>query len=755
MDLNILPLVRSQGQDQFDLPGLYAAVPPRRVARGRQMDRLILYLTLEGNAPLSAENQRQLFQRLAQTYYKTPGSVTAAMRNLIESLNQYLLERNLRLASSGQQSLGLFTVITVRQGRLYLGLCGPLQAFLINAEGVQQFYDPQPTRRGLGLGRVAPIHYAQASLNPNDTLLLSPQPPSSWDQATLSGLYGQGPQALRRRLLAQVGAELNAVLIQATSGPGKTYTLRPKSQPPLAEQPAAPASEIGSPAVPESLPASAEAVAADLKTVSPLPGEKPAATSASPLPQETAPAVASQIPPSLTVEPSTLPSVRRGRRRSALLQSALTTLSGAFGAFGQALGRALGTLLRRMLPDESILALPTSAMAFTAIVVPLIIVSLASVIYFQRGRTGQYQAYYAQAMQAVQQAEAETDPLLLAEKWQSVLGWLDRAEAYRVTAETQDLRHRAQQALDGLELAFRLDLQPAIVGGLPSSVRITRMVVTESDLFLLDAEQGGVLRTTFTGRGYELDKQFQCVPGGSEAPSTNPVVDILPFPKRDGSGTILMGLRGDGSLLKCEPGAAALEEGIAPPPSGWKGPRAFTYYLGNTYVLDPEANAVWIYRNSDFTQQPRLFFNQQIPPMQDVIDLAVNQDDLYLLHQDGHVTLCTFSELEVVSTTCTEPIPYIDRRPGREGQFLIPASPFIEIYATLPPDPSLYFLEPASQTLYHFSLRLAYQRQLRPLKPFTPRTSNQPASATAFALSPDNRMAYLAFGNEVLYAGMP
>jgi hypothetical protein len=419
------------------------------------------------------------------------------------------------------------------------------------------------------------------------------------------------------------------------------------------------------------------------------------------------------------------------------------------------LGRALGNLLKRMLPDESILTLPSSVMAFTAIAVPLVIVGLASVIYFQRGRAGQYQAYYAQAMQMAQQAEAEANPLAQPQAWQEVLGLLDQAEAYRVTAESRALRQRAQQALDGLDLAYRLDLQPAITGGLPTSARIVRMAAAETDLYLLDAEQGGVLRAIFTGRGYEIDRQFQCSPGPSAGQGTNSVVDILPFPKPDGSKTILMGLNADGSLLECEPGLSPLIENMAPPPSGWKAPRAFTYYLGHVYVLDPEANAVWIYRNSDFTQAPRLFFNQQVPPLKDVIGLAVNQDDLYLLHQDGHVTLCTFSELEVVSTTCTDPLPYIDRRPGREGQPLNPRTPFTAILATSPPDPSLYLLQPAAQALYHFSLRLTYQRQLRPLNPFIPRASNTPAVATAFTLSPDGRLVFLAFGNEVLYAGMP
>jgi hypothetical protein len=80
--------------------------------------------------------------------------------------------------------------------------------------------------------------------------------------------------------------------------------------------------------------------------------------------------------------------------------------------------------------------------------------------------------------------------------------------------------------------------------------------------------------------------------------------------------------------------------------------------------------------------------------MEDVIDLAVDKSDLYLLHEDGHVTLCTFSELGVSPTRCTDPFPYVDSRPGREGLILIPDSPFTQIHATQPPDPSLYLLEP-------------------------------------------------------------
>ncbi len=154
MDLHFLPLVRHDGQDQAELPGLHIAAPPRRPARGRQPDRLVIYLSMEGNAPLPQDQQEQLLKRLAESYFKTPGSVTAAMRTVIESLNQYLLDRNLRGASSGRQGLGLLTLLTLREDRLYLAQCGPVHAYLLAESEVRHINDPQPTRRGLGLGRL-------------------------------------------------------------------------------------------------------------------------------------------------------------------------------------------------------------------------------------------------------------------------------------------------------------------------------------------------------------------------------------------------------------------------------------------------------------------------------------------------------------------------------------------------------------------------------------------------------------------------
>jgi hypothetical protein len=394
-------------------------------------------------------------------------------------------------------------------------------------------------------------------------------------------------------------------------------------------------------------------------------------------------------------------------------------------------------------------------MAFIAIAVPLIIVTVASVVYFQRGRAIQFEAYFVQARQAALGTQNQTDAQVLREAWSSTLLWLDKAETYQTTADSQALRQQAQTALDGLEGISRLAYQPAILGGLASTVQVSRMIATNNDLYMLDASNGRVIRASLTGRGFEVDPEFRCEPGPSGSTVIGPLLDIAPLPKGNEFKAAIMALDGNANLLYCIPGEAPLSAPLAPPENNWGRIQAFTYDLSNLYVLDPQLNSVWVYAggNGTFGDSPYSFFDEEAPPMADVIDLAVNNTDLYLLHADGHLTLCTLSYITTAPTRCSDPAPYTDARPGRPGTVpILPVANFQQILFTDPPDPSIYMLDPSSASIFHFSLRLNLQRQMRPTShPDTP-LPNQPA--TAYAVS-SNRSAFIAYGNQVYYTLIP
>jgi hypothetical protein len=270
-------------------------------------------------------------------------------------------------------------------------------------------------------------------------------------------------------------------------------------------------------------------------------------------------------------------------------------------------------------------------MAFIAVAIPLVVVAVSMVVYFQRGRASQYDQFYSQAIQSAEQAQTLTDPQTSLVAWQNVIAYLDQADAYELTPESQALRLQAYQAVDQVQLIRRLDYQPALTEFLPDGARIIEIAATEADLYMLDASNGSVRRAFSTARGYELDPTLQCGPGFVGSQGIGPLVDMVALPA--GQGASVLGMDAQANLLYCKPGEPPLFDVLTPPFTQWGKPSALALSANNLYVLDPEKNAVWIYWNSDKATQPEAFFTENFPPMADVIDMAVEKNDLFLLRR--------------------------------------------------------------------------------------------------------------------------
>jgi hypothetical protein len=816
LDIHLLPLVREAGKDLAELPGLYLAEPPRRTARGRDQDRLLLYLSLTGNAPLSPGKLQQILERLAQTYYKQSGSVTSALRTIADTLNQFLLDRNVRNASTGRQATGWLTLITLRGSQMYMAQSGPVHAFVLNAQQVQHLYDPQLSGRGLGLSRTTPIRYFQASLQPGDAMLLAVNPVAAWNAGTLSGAHGQSLENLRRRLVSRNDLELNAVLVQFRPGAGKVrwssvHSTPLPEVPPIADSSAAsePAENLSVPASPaEESPKlviqpaeTAGPVAAPLEggppeqaaPAAPEADESAAAalhptqaTSAAPqepgnitaTPPEASPAGSEQTGPGPSAierselrrpaatgpqRPLATPrNAARSRGRSARPRMNTAGLVRLLVAIGRPFSNALDwlvaglkSMLRRLLPDESMFSIPTRTMAFIAVAVPVMVVAVASFVYVSKGVATQSQDLLAQAQDSYQKASAQQDPLARRERLLISMNYLQQAESYRVTSESQSLRTQLEANLDELDLVKRPNYQAAIFGGLPGSTKVTRIVLADGDLYLLDSNSGSVLHAQMTPtRDYQLDANFQCGPGLVTGQTVNPLIDIAAAPAGNDKNAVIIGMDASGSMIYCIDGLPPIAESLAHPPTApnWGSLQYFAVDpdQANVYVLDKPDKAVWAYWTSHFTDTPDLFFGNEVPPVQDIVSMAIDKSDLYLLHADSHMTLCTYSDLGVSPTRCADPVRYIDSSPGRSGQALMPEKPFAQVLVTQPPDPSLLLLQPETRAIYQFSLRtLNYHRQFVPAGPL------QSGPATAFAFNPLERTLYLAIGNVVYQASIP
>lgn len=749
MDLLILPLARHAGQEQPRVEGLYVPSPPRRSARFRGRDRIALHLVIEGAAPLPADQINQILLDLAKTYYSTSGTVTSALRSTAESLNQYLLDQNVQQSSTGSQSVGHLTQIVMRETRLSIAQSGLSHAYILSASGARHIHDLHLAGNGLGLSRSTARHYSQLELQPNDAIVVTLQPPASWSLEKMDKFRGQGPESLRRKLLSSTESDVEAFLMHAQSGSGELRLLRPARQPrPAAASPAAYTAQVDS----QETAAAIELQMGDQPTTSEQP--QPVEKSPEPLPADQLTLSAS--PADLSAAAATAQASPLGEAEPAPAQPAQSTSAaeestesrGLFTPLLLFFAKAI-TSLKGILPDSSIFTLPPATMAFTAIAIPLVIVAVAVVVYFQRGRAAQYEIYFSQAQETAQVAEEQTDPREQRIAWTLTLIHLDNAEVFQTTEESRALRKQAQGLIDTLDEIERLDFRPTIVDQLDDTAEIIRMVAADDGLYMLNGTDGLVERAILTNEGFRLDTTFQCGPGPYGGYIVGPLVDIAPMPAGNDIRAAIIAIDANGNLLRCIPGDSPLATPMAPPDINWGSPRAIKVDEGDLYVLDPQINAVWIYRDMDVSQSPRQFFDQQIPPLGDVIDLDVNQNDLYLLHADGHLTTCVYNALASSPTRCEMPAIYTDPRPGRQSGPLIEDAVFSEIYFSPPPEPTIYLLDPVSQSLYRFSVRLTLDRQHRSLEPLP----DIPASA--FTIDQRSRTIYMAIGDEVYSAPLP
>ncbi len=797
-DLNVLPLYRIKGQEWPQLPGLLAAAPPKRPARGREGDSLVVYLTLTGNTPFSSADYTQITTQMAQRFYQTPGSLTAALRVTAEVLNQFLVERNMRSTGKGQYIIGRLILGVLRGRQFFFAQSGPTHVFHLAVGEVRQIHDARISGRGLGLGPATSLYLSQVDLHRADRLLLCALIPPNWETMLTMERGADSLEILRRNLLDAVADDMSAVLLQLKEGTGNVKVLRPDlaSLDTTASVPQDPSTvpvQASSEPGGDILPAPSAALDPERKPPV-IPEEPPPSSQLEPLQpvrfidlldpvqSESSSTQAVLRSENTAVEPSQAGQPDRGvspheslkspgffRPTSLQRQGVFRWLARALQnvrVFSRHTSQWFKTMLPRLLPglEEKGSSVSPSGMAFITIAIPLVVVAVASMVYLRYGQRALYAENYKMAVSTAVGAIGQSDAATIRHAWESTIYYLDRAESYQVTQESQALRNQAQMALDALDGILRLDFRPAIYGGLDKLVSVSRMAAANMDLYLLDSAHGNVIRTFQTKQGYETDNNFQCGPGTYNNIQVGELIDLTSLPGDNTRNAEVLAMDSNGTLLYCtndgEPPQAAE---LARPELGWRGISGFNLSSdGKTmYVLDPAGNAVWIYsRNTkelnDFPDPPTFFFGGQVPQnMGTAIDLGANDDDLFLLFKDGHITACALNVLDAVQKPCTDPTPFNDNRPGHQAGSAITDAVFSQMVFADTPDRSMYLLEPLTQAVYRISPgsdTLVLQGQLRATvdqsKTFT-------ASATAMAISP-NHYLFLSIGNQVYYAmGMP
>lgn len=804
LDLDFLSFYRLNGQDQPALPGLHVAAPPRRTARGREHDRLFILLSITGNVRLTADEYAEITRQMAERYYSLGGAVTSALRATAEALNAFLLERNMRVGGRGQVASGLLVMAALRDDLLYLALSGPVHAFWMSPRGTRHYFDDQLSGRGLGLSQTARLYFAQAHLQPGDRLLFATYLPSAWAPTLESDTGSVALEVLRRRLIADAGPEAQSVLILVAEGTGKLNLARLAPQATASAPNPNPTSVSTEPAVPQ--PASAASAAPTPQPPVASPASRPSVSPPRP-PMQRPPVAAAQTPPTNrpsvpasteSVGPSSVPAAQSesrspsplphppvsapqarpqpGREQAPepkmlvrppspnTLQPFFKQLAAGIRAMRQFEQRARASFVRlmpRLLPTASAEESPTAPAdgrsfggMLLALALPVILITMGAVVYNQYGRTTQYRNYFVSAQEAASKASAVSEPISQRRAWEETLFWLDKAEAYQTTPESRTLRRQAQASLDLLDNIKRVTFQLALPQAFPETTRINRMAATENDVFLLNAERGEVYRVMLTPRGYELDVNFICRPGIYSGGVVGPLVDLVSLPRINQFNALALGIDASGALLYClGNGQSPQVAPLNPPEIGWKRIAAIGLDDSRLYVLDANANAVWTYygsQSSFLDVDPLFFFDEQIPHMGNVVDMAVSGDDIYLLNADGHLITCTLSRVNTAPTRCTDPAILTDRRPGRQGGVTLPDAIFTQVIFSPPPNISVALLDSNNRAVYRFSPRgLELQDQLRPVIGEAATLPAGPISAIAFS---PNQILFVLVNNRLYYA---
>ena len=609
----------------------------------------------------------------------------------------------------------------LRSENLYFSQCGAGETILIRSGAVSRMTG---SSRTLGSSLAPMIQFQHVEVQQSDLIILTAADDVPWSDVALTSLSGVAIDQVNDRLVEGTDRDITGLVIQV---PGNAMP-RSVEDPPMEVAGTTAAAISAAPAAsePVAVPAtSGEQTAQVQVTRASESGEaEPPEPDAVDFESET---------PRIWIRQLTFRLKVASRRARHILSGIIVRL-------------IPGTLDAQQFDEFS-----PNLLAFTAAVVPILVVGISSIVYFKHGRVEQFESYLTQARSAVVTAQLQPLDEESRSEWVMAEQWLDLAESYQATDVSSSLRGEVQAALDQLDRVIRLEFIPAVSGGFGPKANLTSVAATTTDLYTYDEGAETIWHAWATGRGYEIDSQFQCLAGADSIPDFGQPVSIVIQPEPGALGAEgVVAIDGAGSLLYCAPGAEPLTGKLATPDIGWGEIQAIEVFGNGLFVLDPGKNAVWIYNAADglFSGSPALYFVEETRELGTAVDLALAQDELIILYADGGIDRCrrttentSNGNLRIRVECETEP-QFQDERAGFGPQTtILGAEPASFVYSP-PPEPSLFFLDGLEGTVFHYSMRLVYQAQY---------PTDFEDQVNAITAAPPNDL-FVAAGDQIYYA---
>jgi hypothetical protein len=793
IDFIYYPLVYRAGREGEAIPGMQVMQAPAIAHRHRQRDLLAMLLTVSGDHRYDPEEIQTITQAAAESFFQIQGSVTRAMQAVADTLNKQIFDRNLDRGYEGVRALGTLNLAVLHNNWLFLAQVGRTQAVFINPAMVDILAEPADSGDYLGLSKRLQVRLAQTEAKPGDMLLFCEQPPASWTVSNLAGSCGLSMPQVKRRLLNQVTASLETLLIRFADGRGQVeagdWEENPAQSPAETENTVSAWPEETLPTLSEPQPEEPASQPFYMPAGEQL-DEPPDADDFSSETDDFQPRYPQAEEPAesemdfMTGEQDESVTVIAGETERPSAGSSATRaappLANGYGAFTVALAKTwmkmkawnanirnrsqrLTGRFRTAQPSQLPLGpgSPPLLMVILAVAIPLVITLASLTVYNQSGRSQEHQRLMTEAQQAVNIARVSEDVGEQRTYWAQALDLVTQAQEYDVTQESQALFKQSQSNLDNLDLAGRLDFRPALTQFFPDGVVVSHIEANSSGVYLLDKTSGSVLRISLNPKGfYELDTEFDCAPRLYGLTMVSRLVDFTVLPANSDNFRV-MAIDESGNLLYCRTGEVPVSRTLSAPATGWS--RIIGAALDDNilYVLDAEQDAIWMFEGQNpedpeasgiiFSESPIKFLDEDVPDFGGAIDLTVNEEDLYVLHADGHMTLCQYSALKDVKLTeCQDPAAYSDNRAGREKKpWIFLDSRFEMLQQTVLPNAAIYILDSANKSIDQFSFQLNLEKVWRPQA-----NRNYPLpdkAPTGFGISSDMEI-FLAYDNQLYIA---
>lgn len=674
-------------------PGTAAHTAPRRSGRGRADDLLFVNLGLLGPSTPAPDLQGHLTQLSVEAFYKTPGSVTAALRAAAAVINDRLNDINRE--RDGRDLHANWMAAVLRGGDFYAAQAGHGEAVHVRAGSVRRFSSEQAARRALGTSPTPALRYHHFEVRPGDLILVTAREGPNWSEPVLQAISDFEPARAIEQLSHTRERDITGLLLR----------LVPEGQ------------------AASTLPESAQAAA-----LRPEPKRSGA-----------------QAPRASTFKILTSVWSWVGQRWQPIGSRLRSLLVRAAAAVTRLLVRLAPGLIEAPRPGEFSPAL----LASTAVAVPLIVLTVVSVVYLRRGRTQQYQAYLHEAQRAVATAQAASESSAAGEAWGLASYYLQRAGEYGDGADRRALATQVGGALDEINQVIRLEFTPAVSGGFGGGAAIESLAATASDLYVLDTANQTIFHAWTSGRGYDINNNFDCLDGPDSVQGVSTPVDLAIQAEPGALGAEgVVAVDADGTLLYCAPDRRSLTTQLAAPSTGFGRIEAVDVFQGTLYVLDPRANAVWLYDASGgvFSGEAQLYFVGEVPDLSGAIDIARSQDELFILYSDGRFDRCQRGQPDggEISVTCEQDLSFDSPAVGGQASPAPDAVSLTEIRYSPPPEPALFLLDEASRAVFRYSMRVVYQGRIEPAEPFRD-------PITSLALGPPNDI-FVAAAGQVYYA---